>query len=201
VIAFLRGRLVTAKPGQVIVDVGGVGYLLQVPAGTLARLPAPGDEVRLHTILQVREDALHLYGFATAEEKALFEMLVAVNGVGPRLALAALSTLGPAGLAAALAEGDAATLARVPGIGPRTAQRLLVELRDRARALGLVPEPGEPAWPAAGGEAAAEAAAALVALGYSAAEAARAVASVGPGGGTTAEELVRLVLRRRAETG
>lgn len=201
-IAFLRGRLVAAEPGQVVVDVGGVGYRLQVPAGTLARLPAPGEEVRLHAVLQVREDSLNLYGFATREEKALFEMLVAVNGIGPRLALAALSTLGPAGLAGALAGGDARALARVPGIGTRTAERLVLELRERAQGLALPSAGGGEgaavgaAFPPGGPEA--EAAAALEALGYGQSEAAQAVAAVRSDGAVTAEEMVRRALRRLA---
>lgn len=195
-IASLRGRLAAVRPGQALVEVGGVGYLLQVPASTLACLPAPGEEVRLHTVLQVREDALHLFGFATGEERELFELLLTVNGVGPRLALAALSALGPAGLAAALAAGDAGALTRVPGIGARTAQRLLVELGDRVRHLPGAGDGGFPGTAPDGG-AAAEAAAALQALGWSPAEAARALAGVAGAG--SAEELVRQVLRRAAE--
>ncbi len=206
-IAFLRGRLASVDANQVVVDVGGVGYSLAVPAGTLDRLPATGREVTLHTSLQVREDAWSLYGFATPEERRAFELLVGVNGVGPRLALAVLSGLGPAGLAQAVLLEDAAALARVPGVGKKTAQRLILELRGKLGGLdeaGLAPAaPTAEAGPAGGGDAFAEAAAALAALGYSGAEAARAVEAARrrlPGGGADAdvEVIVRQSLRELA---
>lgn len=218
-IAFLRGRLAAAGAGRAVLDVNGVGYLLQVPTSTLARLPAPGsagaDDLCLQTVLVVREDALTLFGFATLEERGLFEMMISVSGVGPKLALAALSALGAAGLVDALARGDARALGRVPGVGPRTAERLLLELRDRVGALlapaalaaggaaaGLPPDAAAGGFGAAGasGSAEAEAAAALEALGCTAAEAARAVAEAAAAlpPDATAEALVRGALRHLA---
>lgn len=200
-IAFLRGRLAASDGHQVVVDVGGVGYRLLAPIGTIDRLPAPGGEVTLHTVLQLREDAVHLYGFATVEERVVFDLLVGVTGVGPKLALAALSALGPDGLAGAVRRGDAATLARVPGIGRKTAERLIMELKDKlgtpAATAGGALMGGAPVAP---GDAFAEAAAALEGLGYSALEAGRAVeqARRQAGDGATVEEILRQGLRELA---
>lgn len=201
-IAFLRGRLAAVDANQVTLDVGGVGYSLAVPTTTLDRLPAPGRELTLHTSLQVREDAWNLYGFATPEERRAFDLLLGVSGVGPKLALAVLSALGPAGLGQAILLEDAAALARIPGVGKKTAQRLILDLQGK---LGGPGEDGPAmAVPAAtgrtAGDAFAEAAAALTALGYSGAEAARAVETVRRrvAGGAAVQEIVRQSLRELA---
>jgi Holliday junction DNA helicase RuvA len=201
VIAFLRGRLASRGPDWVQLDVGGVGYQASTSSTTLGRLPAPGSEVVLLTSLQVKEDALVLYGFADREEQALFEMLVGVSSVGPRTALALLSALPPPRLRRALREEDEGALTAVAGVGRKTAQRLILELRERVGA----PDGEGPALPAAGGGPASEAVAALMGLGYSAVEAGRAVAAVrgsapgaavdATGGGVDVAELVRLALR------
>jgi len=129
VIALLRGEVVDRSDGSVVVDVHGVGYRVLLPAGIA--IPLPGREVTLHTSLQVREDSMTLYGFLERDELRLFELLLTSSGVGPKLALAALTALRPAALEAAIAEGDLAVLTGVPGIGRKVAERLVLELKDR----------------------------------------------------------------------
>lgn len=171
-IASLRGRLAALEPQRVVVDVGGVGYGVLVPLSTSFELERRGlgadVELQIHT--HVREDALELFGFRTTDEKGLFEKLIAVSGIGPRLALGVLSGMEPAGLVAALAKGDVAALVRIPGVGKKTAERLVLELRDKA--LELAPADGD-ATPATG-ESAEELVAALLQLGYRPKEAKRA---------------------------
>jgi Holliday junction DNA helicase RuvA len=139
VIGSLRGRLVErTMTGQVLVEVGGVGYVALVPSGTLARLGQPGSEVQLHVSTQVREDAITLYGFSTRDERVCFEGLLAAQGVGPALALAVLSVHGPDALRRALAEDDVDALCLVPGVGRKTAARVLLDLK--ARLSGAEPD-------------------------------------------------------------
>jgi Holliday junction DNA helicase RuvA len=139
VIGSLRGLLVErTMTGQVLVEVGGVGYVALVPSGTLARLGEPGREVHLHVSTQVREDAITLYGFSTRDERVCFEALLAAQGVGPALALAVLSVHGPDALRRALAEDDVEALCLVPGVGRKTAARLLLDLK--ARLSGAEPD-------------------------------------------------------------
>jgi Holliday junction DNA helicase RuvA len=140
-IAFLRGALLEKHPNLAIVDVGGVGYELTIPVSTYSVLPGQGGEVRLHVHTQVREDAIALFGFHTAEEKGLFEKLISVSGIGPKVAVTVLSGLAAADLVNAIRAGDLQTLVRVPGIGKKTAERMVLELREK---LG-------PATAAAGG--------------------------------------------------
>jgi Holliday junction DNA helicase RuvA len=131
VIALLSGRVAVRRSDHVVVECGGVGYRLAVSSETLRRVPAVGSEVVLHTHLVVRDDALALYGFATEEERELFLLLLGVQSVGPKVALAVLSAGAPRELFAALAAGDAARFQAVPGIGKRTAERIIVELREK----------------------------------------------------------------------
>lgn len=131
-IAFVRGRVVERSDASVVVDVQGLGHRVHVPGGTV--VPAPGSEVTLHTSLQVREDSMTLYGFADREALRLFELLLTSSGVGPRLALAALTVLQPVTLATAIADGDVGVLTSVPGIGKKVAERIVLELRDRVGA-------------------------------------------------------------------
>jgi Holliday junction DNA helicase RuvA len=131
VIAQLQGSLVDKGLDTVVVDVGGVGFLVAVSLTTLQALPPVGQAARLYTYLLVREDALNLYGFATLDERQVFERCLSVSGVGPKLALAALSGLGPQELADAIVRGEVARLQRIPGIGKKTAERLVMELRDK----------------------------------------------------------------------
>lgn len=168
-IAFLRGALLERTPGRIVVDVHGVGYELLIPVSTFQVLPPLGAPVELCVHTQAREDAIQLFGFATAREKSVFERLVGVSGVGPKLALAALSGLSAPALAAAIAASDLARLTAVPGIGKKTAERICVELRDK---LGEWAAPAAaPPLPAA----AEEVLSALVNLGYARALAEQAV--------------------------
>lgn len=130
-IAHLRGRVLRKSPQEVVVDVGGVGYRVAIPVSTFYRLGDEGAEVSLRVHTQVREDALALFGFITAHEQDLFERLIQVAGVGPKLAVNILSGIEAAELAAALRESDIARLTRVPGVGKKTAERLVVELKDK----------------------------------------------------------------------
>jgi Holliday junction DNA helicase RuvA len=141
-IAFVSGEVVSRREDYIVIQTsGGVGYHLAVSAETLAQVPAVGDSVSLHCHLVARDDSMALYGFASEEERNLFLMLLGVQGVGPKVALAVLSGGPPRELASALASGDVARLQAVPGIGKRTAERILVELREKV--VGLVGEEGE----------------------------------------------------------
>jgi Holliday junction DNA helicase RuvA len=136
-IALLRGDVLDRGAAEVVVDVHGVGYRVLVPSGVA--IPLPGREIILHTSLQVREDSMTLYGFLERDELRLFELLLTSSGVGPKLGLAALSALRPAALEAAIADGDVAVLTGVPGIGRKVAERLVLELKDRVRAVAGAP--------------------------------------------------------------
>ena len=139
-IALVRGSVAVRRPDHVVVETGGVGYRLSVSAETLRKVPAVGRPVTLHSHLIVRDDALMLYGFATEDERDLFLALIGVQSVGPKVALAVLSGGTPRELVTALAGGDVARLQAVPGIGKRTAERIIVELREKvAGSLGAAP--------------------------------------------------------------
>jgi Holliday junction DNA helicase RuvA len=138
-IAILSGAVAVRRSDHVVVDCGGVGYRLAVSAETLRHVPAVGKHVLLHSHLVVREDALALYGFATEEERELFLMLIAVQSVGPKVAIAVLSGGPPRELLAAVAAGDTARLQAAPGVGKRTAERIIVELREKVGATDTVP--------------------------------------------------------------
>ena len=139
-IALLRGVLVEKHPNQAIVEAGGVGYDVTVPVSTFTRLPDNGAEVRLRIYTHVREDTLALYGFLTQEEKALFEKLIAVSGIGPTLAVKILSGLAAADLIQAIRRGEVERLVRIPGVGKKTAERMVLELRDKLPAAGAEEE-------------------------------------------------------------
>jgi Holliday junction DNA helicase RuvA len=164
VIGHLRGQLLRKAPQEVLVEVGGVGYRVQVPVSTFYRLGEPGTEVRLHVHTHVREDSLALFGFATDTEQALFERLIGVAGVGPRVALSILSGIEAEDLVTALRQGDLARLTRIPGVGKKTAERLVVELKDKVSAL--LPAGPPAAWEPASGLKA-DLVSALANLGYS----------------------------------
>jgi len=190
-IGSLRGTLLDRpSTGEVIVEVQGVGYRASVPTSVLAGLGAPGSEVFLHVHTHVREDAIVLYGFAHADERRCFEALLGAHGVGPSLALAILSSLSPAALSTAVLEGDVDTLCLVPGVGKKTAARLLLELKAR---LDLPAFDHGGSIPAPAGSARGEARAALVELGYAPDEIAGALDGVDAG--APVEEMVRSALR------
>ncbi|HZO97399.1 MAG TPA: Holliday junction branch migration protein RuvA [Gaiellaceae bacterium] len=182
-IARLRGTVAARTASGVLLDVGGVGYLVAATPRVSARV---GEETTVETYLHVREDALQLYGFASLEERELFELLLGVSGVGPKVALAIVSGSTPAELRRAIAREDTARFEAIPGIGRKTAQRVVLELREK---LG----PAAPSAPAAGSLLAREA---LVELGYSVPDAERALAGVD--GDLPVEEQVRLALRQAA---
>ncbi|HXO15931.1 MAG TPA: Holliday junction branch migration protein RuvA [Steroidobacteraceae bacterium] len=192
-IGSLRGRIASKTPPQLTVDVGGLGYELEAPMSTFFHLPAVGEEVRLLTHLVVREDAHVLYAFATEDERRLFRSLIKVSGVGPKIALALLSGISVSAFAQCVLNEDISALTRVPGIGRKTAERLIVEMRDRLATPQATP--GAPVTAAASAEG--EAYGALVALGYRPAEAARLLKAVGPGTHST-EELIRRALQGAA---
>ena len=191
-IAMLRGRVASAGIGEVILDVGGVGYQVHVPSET--SIPAPGAEMTLHTHLAVREDAMTLYGFAEASGRALFTTLLGVIGVGPKLALAALGTLGSSGLRRAVVTEDVAALTAVPGLGRKSAQRLILELREKLGALAADGIPGALSVTDAG-DARAEVRAALAGLGYVPAEVAAVMERLEPDDAARPEELLRNALK------
>src|SRR5512140_3389707 len=135
-IAFLRGTLLEKHPNQVIVDVGGVGYDVAIPVSTFSALPEAGKQVELRVHTHVREDAMALFGFASADEKTLFEKLIGVSGIGPKLAVTVLSGLPVADLIASIRQGLVEQLVRIPGVGKKTAERIVLELRDKLEMLG-----------------------------------------------------------------
>jgi len=176
----IAGKLLAKQPPQITVDVNGIGYEIDVPMSTLYQLPATGAEVTLYTQLIVREDAHLLYGFATEAERALFRQLIKISGVGARTALSVLSGLSVAELRAAVRAQDVARLTRIPGIGKKTAERLLLELRDR-----LGPGAGEPSSGTAGVPGSGDVANALISLGYNDREVTWAVAQLPAGASVT----------------
>ncbi|AXY41473.1 Holliday junction branch migration protein RuvA [Halomonas sp. JS92-SW72] len=196
----LRGTLLEKQPPWLVVDVAGVGYELEASMTTLVALPATGEAVSLHTHLIVRDDAHLLYGFAREQERALFRALIKVNGVGPRLALAILSGMDEAAFRRCVLDDDVKALMRLPGVGRKTAERLIIEMRDRFPHW----EPGDDALAelASGAQPTAsrhdplaDAEAALVSLGYKPAEAARMLAGL-EGEGST-EAMIKAALSRR----
>lgn len=190
-IAHVRGTVAHRDTEIVVVDVGGIGWLVRV--ADVGAVPPVGEEVVLHTSMQVREDAMDLYGFADRDGLATFDLLIQANGVGPRLALAALRTHRPTVLRDAIALGDATTLTAVPGIGKKVAQRLILELGERVTAMD-VGGAGTAAAPAgADTTVMGEAQEALAQLGYTAVEVRAALAGA-PAGGSV-EDLVRHALR------
>jgi Holliday junction DNA helicase RuvA len=195
-IGFLHGRLVRKHPPALLIDVGGVGYELEAPMSTFYSLPALGAELRLYTHMVVREDAHLLYGFATEAERRLFRDLLRVSGVGPKIGLALLSGMSVEAFLLCIEAEDVESLVRVPGIGRKTAERLLIEMRDRIRALGEgMAAPGTPG--AVPGGPAAEAFAALVALGYRPVEVTRLLRSVKAEAAST-EDIIREALKLAA---
>jgi len=195
-IARLSGTLAETAADHLVIDVNGVGYLAYASARTLTAIGPVGGSVLLLTEMQVREDAITLFGFGSASERDWFRLLTSVQGVGGRVALAILSVLDPNELARAIANGDKAMIARANGVGPKLAQRIAMELRDKAGGVAL----GPGAAPAVAGSASADAISALANLGFRPAEASAAVAAasdeLGPGAGLDA--LVRLALRKAA---
>jgi Holliday junction DNA helicase RuvA len=198
-IGHLRGRLVDKEPNRVVVDVNGVGYELHVPLSTFYDLGETGADVALRVHTHVREDALSLFGFATKLELDVFERLIAISGVGPRLALAVLSGIEPPDLVRAVRQGDVARLTRIPGVGKKTAERILLELKDR-----LPPEieqagEDEMPLPAGSSDDREDVLSALLNLGYHRPLAERAVDAALGSGSDSFEQTLRQALRELAK--
>ena len=194
----LHGVLLRKEPPALLVDAGGVGYELEAPMTTFYDLPAVGEPVTLYTHLVVRQDAHLLYGFVRESQRRLFRELLKVNGVGPRVALAVLSGLSDAEFSRCVVDEDIARLTKVPGIGRKTAERLVIELRDKLpKDIPMPSSTTAPAVPLAPGDPVSEAVSALVSLGYKPNEASRAVRSVATQG-LGAEEIIRQALKGMA---
>lgn len=190
-IGSLRGKLVEKRPNQVLIDVGGVGYVVQVPLSTFAGLGALHGETSLLIHTHVREDQFSLYGFLTAREKQLFELLISASGVGPSLALKILSGMNLEELIPAIRKGDLVQLVRIPGVGRKTAERIVLELRDKL----LVVEPPEEGKPASRSQVESDVASALVNLGYDARSVDRAIEKSRATNGSEFEDLLRASLQ------
>jgi len=193
-IAYLRGRLLEKHPNQAVIEIGGVGYDVSIPVSTFSLLPEPGREVALHIHTHVREDALALFGFHSREEKALFERLITVSGIGPRLAIGVLSGLPVPELVSAIRTGALEQLVRIPGVGRKTAERIVVELRDKLDGLAGV-ETARPAAAAAWSPVEQEVLSALLNLGCTRPVAEKAVLKAkAAGAGAEFEPLFRRAL-------
>ncbi len=191
-IAQLKGTVIDRQPPQVVVDIGGIGYEVECPLSVFDQLPQTGQPVTLLTQLIVREDSQTLYGFMRRSDRALFRELLKVSGVGPRLALTILSGVSSDDFALMVEAGDAQALTRLPGIGKKTAERLILEMRGR------LPESDASGGSAVPNDAAGEARAALTALGYSSAEALNMVRAVAAAD-LNAEQLIRAALKRKIQ--
>ena len=199
-IGAVRGQLLQKSPPQLLIEVAGVGYEIEAPLSTFYVLPAVGQEVRLLTHLVVREDAHVLYGFATADERGLFRALLKVSGIGPKIALGVLSAVTVDVFADCVRAGDAAALTKIPGVGRKTAERLVIDMRDRVGDFSANKMPlRDSAGFLVGGGGRGEAYSALVALGYKPAEATRLLKAVA-GEGHSTEDLIRQALQGAVRT-
>ena len=194
-IDFVSGTLVGKKHALAVVDIQGLGYRLLIPMSTYEKLPAIGEPVRLLAYQHVREDALLLFGFATEAERIVFELMIGTSGIGPKLALAALSTMSPTEIRRYVLDGDSGLLTSIPGVGRKTAERLIIDLRDRVVSLEFDAAGALPLSGAA--DARIDALAALEILGFTRAGAERRIRKVlrANPGAVSADELIRLALR------
>ena len=202
-ISYIRGTLAEKNEDSAVVEAHGVGYQIFVPVPVLSELPPLGESVKIYTYFNVREDGMSLIGFLSRQDLAMFKQLIGVNGIGPKSALGILSALKPDVLRMAVASGDAKAISRAPGVGPKTAQRIILDLKDKIRpedllAGGLEESLAVPEEISGVGQAGKEAVEALTALGYSAAEAAGAVKKVKITEEMTAEDVLKGALRHLA---
>lgn len=202
-ISYIRGTLAEKNEDSAVVEAHGVGYQIFVPVPVLSELPPLGESVKIYTYFSVREDGMSLFGFLSRQDLAMFKQLIGVNGIGPKSALGILSALRPDVLRMAVASGDAKTISRAPGVGPKTAQRIILDLKDKIRpedvlAGGLEESLAVPEEISGVGQAGKEAVEALTALGYLAAEAAGAVKKVKITEEMTAEDVLKGALRHLA---
>jgi Holliday junction DNA helicase RuvA len=195
-IAFLRGRVLDKQPTRVVVDVQGVGYDVYVPLSTYYSIGEEGSEVALRVYTHVREDALQLYGFITDLERQLFERLIAISGIGPKLAVAVLSGVDPADLVSAVQRGDVARLTAIPGVGKKTAERIVLELRDKLAQVAMPAAAGSGGAVTTGERLRGDLVSALQNLGYHRPQAEKAVESIlTTTPDTTFEQALRAALR------
>jgi len=187
-IAHITGRVASKTPSSCVLEVGGIGLTVAMPTSAITHMPAVGDSVTVFTHLHVREDELALFGFESVQERGLFEMLITVAGIGPKVALSAISALAPADLIGAIARQDDTLIATIPGIGKKTAQRLIIELKDKLGAFDGADGAGTAS------SAGAEATDALASMGFSSAEVAAALK--GYSGPDDPQALLRYALRR-----
>jgi Holliday junction DNA helicase RuvA len=199
----IRGKLLEKQAPELLVDVGGVGYEIQAPMTTIYQLPPLGDNVELFTHLIVREDAHLLFGFASQQDRALFRSLIKVNGVGPKLALTILSGMDVQDFVRCVRDGDTVGLVRLPGVGKKTAERLLIEMRDRLRDWhvdGVAVAEGAAQLPNQAHDHLLDAESALISLGYKPQEATRMIAAVKSETVTSSEELIRAALKNAVKS-
>jgi Holliday junction DNA helicase RuvA len=189
-ISFLEGEIAERAGGRIVISVNGVGYEVQVPASTLSALPPIGRTARIHTRMVVRDDAMTLFGFGSADERELFDLLVTVSGVGPKVALSFLSVLTPDAFRRAVSSGDVAALTVVPGVGKKVAQRVVLDLKDKLGGDEVIVVDGPLA----------DVREALLALGLSPQEASQAMAGLPSNGGRSSEDLLREALQRMGGT-
>lgn len=198
-IAFLQGTVADVEEEAIVLDVNHVGYRIIVPSSLPAQLPPPGQEVRIHTYLSIREDAAVLYGFLTKEELHTFKQLITVNGVGPKAGLSILSALGTEGFRLAVLSQDAKAISRAPGIGSKTAQRILLDLKDKVSLsdtfVAREAQAYQAGLPGAETPGAADAVQALTALGYSSSEALKAVRRVPDTAEKDSEQVLKEALK------
>lgn len=198
-ISYVKGPLTEIEDDVIVVEAGCMGYNIHVPLAVLEELPRIGTEVLIYTYLQVREDAMTLFGFLNRQDLAMFKQLIGVNGIGPKAALGILSAMRPDDLRLAIISGDAKAISRAPGIGPKTAQRVILDLKDRINPDDMLPK-GDMGGgtPAGGGTAGMEAVGALIALGYSNMEASKAVRLVAVTEDMTPEDVLKAALKHLA---
>lgn len=200
-ISYIKGPLVEIEGDIIVVEARCVGYNIRVPLSLLDGLPDIGSEVRIYTYLQVREDAMSLYGFLNRQDLKMFRLLLGVNGIGPKGALGLLSAMSPDDLRLAIISGDAKAISKAPGIGSKTAQRFILDLKDRIPAeqiVSMIEKKSEEHGTGGGGAVGKEAVDALVALGYSAMEATKAVRQVEILDGMTVEQVLKASLKYMA---
>lgn len=199
-IHYIRGKLVALEEDKAIVDVGGVGYGIFLSVQSMSMLPPVGEEVRIYTYLNVKEDAMQLFGFLTRDDLQVFKLLIGVNGIGPKGGQAVLSVLSPDNLRFAVLAGDAKAIAEAPGIGKKTAEKIILELRDKFRIEDALEHTVSGADASSGGNNAgggiqSEAVQALVALGYGSTEALKAVKKVDISGDADVEDVLKQALK------
>ena len=204
-ISYVRGPLAEKRPDSVVVEAGGIGYRIHVPASVLSELPGLGEEIKIYTYFSVSDTGIALYGFLANADLEMFRMLIGVNGVGPKSAMGILSALRPDTLRMAVAAGDAKMIAKAPGVGTKTAQRIILDLKDKLKAEDILYGISGESFGNSGNaeifgfsEAGKEAVEALTALGYSAGEAASAVRKVAITQTMTAEDVLKNALRHLA---